>query len=97
MTESINEQEEDLVEIPLSSFQLAINVYIKNGKFDELIERLKNKDEKNITISSSIFNEAKEFLNELKGSNSIMANDLSDADKIIQCAGCCNYCGNKNK
>lgn len=83
---------EGLVEVPLTSFQLTVNVYNSVGKFDELIERLQKNGENKIVISASIFNEAKAFLAELKNSNNIMSADASDADKIIQCAGCCNGC-----
>lgn len=81
-----------LTVVPTSSFLLAVEVITKSGLLQEFGEFLKNKGEDKIYLSRSVMDMAQSFLSEKKGDANVFGDLKDDADKIIQCAGCCNGC-----
>lgn len=81
-----------LTAVPLSSFQLAIKVLAEENLMDELFNELETQGIDVVHLSFSVMEAAQEMIRAKHSSGLLKASANGNADKIVQCAGCCNGC-----
>ncbi|BAV77779.1 hypothetical protein PCAU_5570 [Pseudomonas chlororaphis subsp. aurantiaca] len=81
-----------LTAVPISSFQLAIQVLAEEDLIPELFKGLKKQGVDSIHLSFAVMEAAQELIRTKHSSGLLKASANGNADKIVQCAGCCNGC-----